>query len=57
MYCKYCGKKIDDDSLFCQYCGRRIVSTNIIARNQSLINKENQVIEKSKSGEYLLEGE
>lgn len=56
MFCKYCGEKIDDDSLFCQYCGRRIVSTNIIARNQSLINKENQVIEKSKSGEYLLEG-
>lgn len=21
MYCKYCGKKINDDSLFCQYCG------------------------------------
>lgn len=21
MYCKHCGKKIDDDSKFCQYCG------------------------------------
>ena len=39
MFCKYCGEKIDDDALFCQYCGRRIVSTNIIARNQSLNSK------------------
>lgn len=24
MYCKECGKKIDDDSKFCQYCGTRL---------------------------------
>ena len=22
MYCKYCGEKIDDDSLFCKKCGQ-----------------------------------
>ena len=22
MYCKYCGKQIDDDSSFCKYCGK-----------------------------------
>lgn len=22
IYCKYCGKKIDIDSVFCQYCGK-----------------------------------
>lgn len=22
MYCKHCGKQIDDDSSFCRYCGR-----------------------------------
>ena len=22
MYCKHCGKQIDDDSAFCQYCGK-----------------------------------
>ena len=21
MYCKYCGKQIDDDSVFCNFCG------------------------------------
>lgn len=24
MYCKYCGKKIEADSLFCKYCGRKL---------------------------------
>lgn len=23
MYCKYCGKQIDDDSAFCQHCGKK----------------------------------
>ena len=22
MYCKHCGKVIDDDSTFCQHCGK-----------------------------------
>lgn len=24
MYCKYCGKKIDDDSTFCSGCGAKL---------------------------------
>ncbi len=24
MYCKYCGKKVDDDSIYCMYCGKQI---------------------------------
>lgn len=24
MFCKYCGKKIDDDSVFCRFCGKKI---------------------------------
>lgn len=24
MYCKYCGKQIDDDSNFCKYCGKSL---------------------------------
>lgn len=23
MYCKKCGKKIDDDSIYCTYCGTK----------------------------------
>ena len=22
MYCKHCGKEIDDNSSFCKYCGK-----------------------------------
>lgn len=24
QFCKYCGKKIDDDSRFCKYCGKEL---------------------------------
>lgn len=24
MYCKYCGKQIQEDSVFCPHCGKRI---------------------------------
>lgn len=24
MYCKFCGNKIDDDSLFCKHCGKQL---------------------------------
>lgn len=24
MYCKYCGKEIEEDSYFCKYCGKNI---------------------------------
>lgn len=26
MYCKYCGKMIEDDSIFCRYCGKDLSS-------------------------------
>ena len=22
MYCRYCGKEIDDDAVYCRYCGK-----------------------------------
>lgn len=27
MYCKYCGKIIEDDSIFCKHCGKKIDNT------------------------------
>lgn len=24
MYCEYCGKKMDEDSVFCEHCGKKI---------------------------------
>jgi len=26
-FCKYCGERIDADSIFCRFCGRKIIST------------------------------
>ena len=28
MYCRHCGKKIDDDSEFCVYCGEKVEGKN-----------------------------
>ena len=25
MYCKHCGREIDDNSEFCKYCGKQLV--------------------------------
>lgn len=25
MYCKHCGKQIDDNSTFCNHCGKQLV--------------------------------
>ena len=25
MYCKHCGREIDDNSSFCKYCGKQLV--------------------------------
>ena len=26
VFCKYCGKEIDDDSAYCRFCGKRLLS-------------------------------
>ena len=30
MYCKHCGKQIDDNSQFCKFCGKKLVETQNI---------------------------
>ena len=39
MYCKHCGKEIDDNSTFCKYCGKSQDNSN-----KSLINKPMWII-------------
>lgn len=58
MFCKYCGEKIDDDSLYCQYCGNKVTPINIVFNSQKYkeIINSNTVLVKSKSGEYILAG-
>ena len=31
MYCKHCGKEIDDNSQFCKFCGKKLVDTQNIS--------------------------
>ena len=37
MYCKKCGKQIDDDSAFCVHCGN-----NINPKNKEQENEQNK---------------
>lgn len=30
MYCKHCGKPIDDNSQFCKFCGKKLVNSQKI---------------------------
>ena len=39
MYCKECGKEIDNDSKFCRYCGKNQAVLNEES-NRQIINKD-----------------
>lgn len=40
MYCKKCGKKIDDDSIYCASCGNKINTTKNKQKSSSMSNEE-----------------
>lgn len=46
MYCKHCGKQIDEDSQYCKYCGSNleIVNTHNINNEVTLKTKEESPI-------------
>lgn len=50
MFCKSCGKKIDDDSQFCSYCGTKqsIISKPIIENQNKVIELEDSKIDNFK---------
>ena len=39
MFCKHCGKEIDDDSSFCRHCGAKI---NIESENENHVKENNE---------------
>ena len=46
MYCKHCGKQIDDDSSFCRYCGKlqsEEKACNMQSSQSQEVNNEKQV--------------
>lgn len=49
MYCKHCGKSIDDNSVFCTYCGKPVQTLqHTFTVNQSLDdnNINNDIVQK-----------
>lgn len=36
MYCRNCGKQIEDDSVFCKYCGKKILSEIPLSQNNGI---------------------
>ena len=45
MYCKHCGKQIDDNSKFCKFCGKQLVES----QNIEISFKKPQIFNKLKS--------
>ena len=49
MYCKHCGKRIDDDSAFCQYCGKsQSTITESITETESITDVYKNLEDESK---------
>jgi hypothetical protein len=46
MYCRYCGKLVEDDSAFCKYCGNNLVGEFIVKKErENFITKFNSFSE------------
>jgi RNA polymerase subunit RPABC4/transcription elongation factor Spt4 len=46
MYCRYCGKLVEDDSTFCKYCGNNLVGEFIVKKeSENFIAKFNSLSE------------
>lgn len=39
MYCRYCGKQIDDNSIYCEHCGKSQGINNNTVSNNPVNNK------------------
>ena len=38
MFCKFCGKEIDDDSIVCSHCGKQLNTVNVNITQQTSTN-------------------
>lgn len=58
MFCKNCGKKIDDDSVFCMYCGTKFNTMTHIETDKNLsVKEEMEDSEDSKTNEIYISDE
>jgi len=58
FFCRYCGQKIQDDSIFCSFCGKKLATdeakSNVIADTRVDINAETSNVDSNKvSGNIL----
>ena len=46
MKCKYCGKELDDDSMFCEHCGAKIKEEHLLrnARNDLFVELKKRAL-------------
>lgn len=49
MFCKHCGKEINEDAKFCQYCGGNISNEVVIQPNDTEIKKTEFLMKNEKS--------
>lgn len=47
MYCKYCGKSIDKDSVFCNYCGKQQITDGIKELDNNTVNRNVKIQNKT----------
>jgi H+/gluconate symporter-like permease len=40
MFCKHCGKQIDNDSKFCIYCGSPLTNSNTQVKNEQIVSPQ-----------------
>ena len=50
MYCKFCGKELDENSKFCNYCGKQLESNSIT----NTVQNRNENSEKSGLSKALI---
>lgn len=53
MFCRYCGKKLKDDSVFCKYCGKKLIE-NEQQKFQPLKEKEEKYRKTSRKKPFYL---
>ncbi|WP_019680263.1 zinc-ribbon domain-containing protein [Ruminococcus flavefaciens] len=50
MYCKYCGKEIDNDAIFCPSCGKSFIDNNPNPQSNTRHSKQYKSPNSNKKG-------
>ena len=39
MYCKYCGKQIEEDAIYCKYCGKNVSARSLLSLGNGFLKR------------------